>query len=171
MSELAWKQGPLSGAFPGCSQLQVKESFRFAPSFSLMTGNTEHDHESNTGSGTDSGTGQGGRHRLDGGVKRRRILIGGGAVAAVGGLAIAGIASADTTTTTTGSTTAADTVTATASSGVCTLTAEVTEGPYSLDGAPWSGRTSGRTRRVSRFSTPSPSSTRPTTARRWPTRS
>lgn len=135
MSELAWKQGPLSGAFPGCSQPQVKEFFRFAPNFSLMTGNTEHDHESNTDSDTVSGTGQGGRHRLDGGVKRRRILIGGGAVAAVGGLAVAGIASADTPTTATGSTTAAETATATASSSVCTLTAEVTEGPYSLDGA------------------------------------
>ncbi|MEU6348030.1 intradiol ring-cleavage dioxygenase [Streptomyces sp. NPDC047072] len=90
-----------------------------------MTGNTEHDSDNITG----------GKHRLDTSVKRRRVLIGGGAVAAAGGLAIAGIASADTTTTTTGSTTAADAATSTASSGICTLNAEVTEGPYSLDGA------------------------------------
>lgn len=96
-----------------------------------MTGNTEHDHDSNT----DSSTPQGGRHRLDTSVKRRRVLIGGGAVAAAGGLAIAGIASADTTTTTGESGTAAETATSSASSGICTLNAEVTEGPYSLDGA------------------------------------
>ncbi|NEB02462.1 intradiol ring-cleavage dioxygenase [Streptomyces sp. SID13726] len=94
-----------------------------------MTGNMEHHHDSNT-----DNPGQAGRHRMDNSVKRRRVLIGGGAVAAVGGLAIAGIASADTTTTTSGSTTAADTA-ATASSGICTLNAEVTEGPYSLEGA------------------------------------
>lgn len=91
-----------------------------------MTGNTEHH---------DSDTSQSGKHRLDTSVKRRRVLIGGGAVAAAGGLAIAGIASADTTTTTSESATAAESATSSASSGICTLNAEVTEGPYSLEGA------------------------------------
>lgn len=89
-----------------------------------MTGNTEHNQ-------------QPARHRRDKGVQRRRVLIGGGTAAVVGGLAVAGFASADTGTTATAdsatSTTAA--TEASASSSVCTLTAEVTEGPYSLDGA------------------------------------
>ncbi|GAB7108153.1 hypothetical protein JCM4814A_64670 [Streptomyces phaeofaciens JCM 4814] len=100
-----------------------------------MTGNTEHneiiDHHDNGDEGARPG-----RHRLDTSMKRRRVLIGGGAVAAAGGLALAGLASADTTTATSESGTdtsaAADASTAT---GVCTLNAEVTEGPYSLDGA------------------------------------
>lgn len=79
-----------------------------------------------------------GRHRLDKTVKRRRVLIGGGTAAVVGGLAVAGFASASETTTTTESdsaaTTAEDSSTSTTAS-VCVLNAEVTEGPYSLDGA------------------------------------
>ncbi|WP_405873235.1 MULTISPECIES: intradiol ring-cleavage dioxygenase [unclassified Streptomyces] len=94
-----------------------------------MTGNTEHDEQQHNGQ-------QPGRHRRDKGVQRRRVLIGGGTAAVVGGLAVAGFASADTgtqaTTTTTDSTASTQ---ASASSGVCTLNAEVTEGPYSLDGA------------------------------------
>ncbi|MFJ1971090.1 intradiol ring-cleavage dioxygenase [Streptomyces sp. NPDC087903] len=90
-----------------------------------MTGNQEHQE-------------QPGRHRRNTGVQRRRVLIGGGTAAVAGGLAIAGIASADpadnrtATATTTDATASAS---ASASSGVCTLNAEVTEGPYSLDGA------------------------------------
>ncbi|MFF4252136.1 intradiol ring-cleavage dioxygenase [Streptomyces sp. NPDC001663] len=89
-----------------------------------MTGNTEHNQ-------------QPARHRRDKGVQRRRVLIGGGTAAVVGGLAVAGFASADTgTTSTTDSATSTTAATeASASSSVCTLTAEVTEGPYSLDGA------------------------------------
>ncbi|RPE40524.1 dioxygenase-like protein [Streptomyces sp. Ag109_O5-1] len=75
-----------------------------------------------------------GRHRMDNTMKRRRVLIGGATVAAVGGLMAAGLASADTTTSESDSD-ASSTVTTDASSGVCSLTAEVTEGPYSLTGA------------------------------------
>ncbi|MEV1065898.1 intradiol ring-cleavage dioxygenase [Streptomyces sp. NPDC050263] len=92
-----------------------------------MTGNTEHHDES-----IDTDDNQPGRHRLDKSMKRRRVLIGGTAVAAAGGLAVAGFASAADSTADTAATTEAA---ATASSGVCTLNAEVTEGPYSLDGA------------------------------------
>ncbi|MEU5595080.1 intradiol ring-cleavage dioxygenase [Streptomyces sp. NPDC020298] len=76
------------------------------------------------------------RHRRDKGVQRRRVLIGGGGIAAAGGLAAAGFASASTDTST-AETDASATTTATssASAGVCTLNAEVTEGPYSLSGA------------------------------------
>ncbi|MET7916258.1 intradiol ring-cleavage dioxygenase [Streptomyces avermitilis] len=84
-------------------------------------------------------------HRRDKSVQRRRVLIGGGTMAVAGGLAIAGMASADPVTESTtkadtsGSATtsasASATTSATTSSGVCTLNAEVTEGPYSLDGA------------------------------------
>ncbi|MGW0578686.1 intradiol ring-cleavage dioxygenase [Streptomyces sp. NPDC002920] len=96
-----------------------------------MTGNTEHheilDHNDSN---------QPGKHRLDKSMKRRRVLIGGGAVAAAGGLAIAGMASADTGSgTTEAATEATASATSDATSGVCTLNAEVTEGPYSLDGA------------------------------------
>ncbi|MGW7255153.1 intradiol ring-cleavage dioxygenase [Streptomyces sp. NPDC054834] len=76
------------------------------------------------------------RHRRGKGVQRRRVLIGGGGIAVAGGLAAAGFASASTDTST-AETDASATTTATssASAGVCTLTAEVTEGPYSLSGA------------------------------------
>ncbi|MFF4401111.1 intradiol ring-cleavage dioxygenase [Streptomyces sp. NPDC001480] len=72
------------------------------------------------------------RHRRDKGVRRRRVLIGGGGIAVAGGLTAAGFASAstDTSTADTGAT-----ATGSASAGACTLTAEVTEGPYSLSGA------------------------------------
>jgi len=98
-----------------------------------MTGNTEHDEQQHNDQHP-------ARHRRDKGVQRRRVLIGGGTAAVVGGLAVAGFASADTGTSTTGTTTGTTTSTAaateaSASSGVCTLTAEVTEGPYSLEGA------------------------------------
>ncbi|MEV0911958.1 intradiol ring-cleavage dioxygenase [Streptomyces hokutonensis] len=80
------------------------------------------------------------RHRRDKGMQRRRVLIGGGTVALTGGLVAAGLASADTVTSSATATDEATTTistdaSASASSGVCTLTAEVTEGPYSLDGA------------------------------------
>ncbi|WP_079178809.1 intradiol ring-cleavage dioxygenase [Streptomyces humi] len=75
-----------------------------------------------------------GRHRMDNTMKRRRVLIGGATIAAAGGLMAAGLASADTTTSEADSD-ASTTVTSDASAGVCSLTAEVTEGPYSLTGA------------------------------------
>lgn len=97
-----------------------------------MTGNTEH-HNETIDSDDDR---QPGRHRLDTSMKRRRVLIGGTAVAAAGGLAVAGFASADTTTGDTASSAEAEaSADASGTSGVCTLNAEVTEGPYSLDGA------------------------------------
>ncbi|WP_329216884.1 intradiol ring-cleavage dioxygenase [Streptomyces sp. NBC_01485] len=102
-----------------------------------MTGNTEHHHEtigSNSGSGSDGD--RSGKHRLDKSMKRRRVLIGGTAVAAAGGLAVAGFASADTPSGDTEvSAEAKASTSASATSGICTLNAEVTEGPYSLDGA------------------------------------
>ncbi|MFF5142372.1 hypothetical protein ACFY6U_22000 [Streptomyces sp. NPDC013157] len=85
-------------------------------------------------SSDDSATEAGGRHRMDNTMKRRRVLIGGATMAAAGGLMAAGLASADTTTSETGSD-ASTTATGDASSGVCSLIAEVTEGPYSLTGA------------------------------------
>ncbi|MBK3570923.1 intradiol ring-cleavage dioxygenase [Streptomyces sp. MBT62] len=96
-----------------------------------MTGKREHNEQ------PDQPTA---RHRCDKGMQRRRVLIGGGTAALAGGLVAAGLASADTVTS---STTATDQATSTvstdasasASTGVCSLTAEVTEGPYSLDGA------------------------------------
>ncbi|MFE4969210.1 intradiol ring-cleavage dioxygenase [Streptomyces sp. NPDC056660] len=83
---------------------------------------------------SDDSAGQPGRHRVDSTMKRRRVLIGGATIAAAGGLMAAGLASADTTTSKTDAD-AATTVTSDASSGVCSLNAEVTEGPYSLEGA------------------------------------
>ncbi|WP_280876448.1 intradiol ring-cleavage dioxygenase [Streptomyces pseudovenezuelae] len=96
-----------------------------------MTGNTEHDQQHSQ---------QPARHRRDKGIQRRRVLIGGGTAAVAGGLVAAGLASADTpaTGTGTGSTTVSTEASASAesaTSSVCTLTSEVTEGPYSLDGA------------------------------------
>jgi len=93
-----------------------------------MTGNNENDQQLDQ---------QPARHRRDKGVQRRRVLIGGGTVALAGGLAAAGFASADTPTTTadTSTTNVTADASASATSSVCTLTAEVTEGPYSLDGA------------------------------------
>ncbi|WP_329277419.1 intradiol ring-cleavage dioxygenase [Streptomyces sp. NBC_01451] len=79
-----------------------------------------------------------GKHRLGKTVQRRRVLIGGGTAAVVGGLAVAGFASASPTTTATESeaaTSASEDSSSSATSGVCVLNAEVTEGPYSLDGA------------------------------------
>ncbi|MEV2214810.1 intradiol ring-cleavage dioxygenase [Streptomyces sp. NPDC050997] len=104
-----------------------------------MTGNTEHhkqfdDHDNHSDIEGDTG-----RHRRDKSVQRRRVLIGGGTAAVVGGLAIAGMASADTGTSQSGtaSTTASTEASSSASSSssICTLNAEVTEGPYSLAGA------------------------------------
>ncbi|WP_416984486.1 intradiol ring-cleavage dioxygenase [Streptomyces sp. T028] len=97
-----------------------------------MTGNTEHNEILDNNDNQ-----QPGKHRLDKSMKRRRVLIGGSAVAAAGGLAIAGIASADTSSSESDSSAAAaDADTSTSSTtAVCTLNAEVTEGPYSLEGA------------------------------------
>ncbi|MEW2403681.1 intradiol ring-cleavage dioxygenase [Streptomyces sp. NPDC046862] len=85
---------------------------------------------------------QSGRHRLDKSVQRRRVLIGGGSVAVAGGLAAAGLAAANPTTgtaTTKASTASESAAGSTDSSSttadVCVLNAEVTEGPYSLEGA------------------------------------
>lgn len=93
-----------------------------------MTGNNENDQQNDQ---------QPARHRRDKGVQRRRVLIGGGTVALAGGLAAAGFASADTpgTTTEEATSTVSTEASASSTSSICTLTAEVTEGPYSLDGA------------------------------------
>jgi protocatechuate 3,4-dioxygenase beta subunit len=99
-----------------------------------MTGNHEQHQQQNAGQ-------ESAKHRRDKSVQRRRVLIGGGTAAVVGGLAVAGLASADPLSTqqstpeaaTSG--TASASASATATTTVCTLTAEVTEGPYSLDGA------------------------------------
>ncbi|WP_406460114.1 intradiol ring-cleavage dioxygenase [Streptomyces sp. NBC_01622] len=96
-----------------------------------MTGTREHPEQHHE---------QPARHRRDKGMQRRRVLIGGGTAALAGGLVAAGLASADTVTSSATATDEATTTistdaSASASSGVCTLTAEVTEGPYSLDGA------------------------------------
>ncbi|MFK0285067.1 intradiol ring-cleavage dioxygenase [Streptomyces sp. NPDC090499] len=77
----------------------------------------------------------------DGTVQRRRVLIGGATVAAAGGLLAAGLASASTAsasavtagTRTVGTRTGGSA--AAAAADVCTLTEEVTEGPYWLAGA------------------------------------
>lgn len=75
-------------------------------------------------------------HRAASPVSRRRVVIGGTASAAVAGLGLAGAASAaGGSGRPTGSTAASATVSTTVSSGVCSLTAEVTQGPYALDGA------------------------------------
>lgn len=96
-----------------------------------MTGNHEHDDEQRPG-----------RHRRDKGLQRRRVLIGGGTVAVAGGLAAAGLASAGpgrsdkpTKGATTGAASASTEASTSATSSVCVLNAEVTEGPYSLEGA------------------------------------
>ncbi|MEV7883951.1 intradiol ring-cleavage dioxygenase [Streptomyces sp. NPDC002817] len=104
-----------------------------------MTGNHEHHSEQNTGHDDEQ---QPGRHRRDKGLQRRRVLIGGGTVAVAGGLAAAGLASADpgrgdkpTKGATTGAASASTEASTSATSSVCVLNAEVTEGPYSLEGA------------------------------------
>jgi protocatechuate 3,4-dioxygenase beta subunit len=96
-----------------------------------MTENSEHheQHDSDPKPGT---------HRRDKNVQRRRVLIGGGTIAVAGGLAAAGLASADPTSGTSATSNqakASTSASASATSTVCTLNAEVTEGPYSLDGA------------------------------------
>ncbi|WP_406196227.1 intradiol ring-cleavage dioxygenase [Streptomyces europaeiscabiei] len=93
--------------------------------------NSQHAHQDPT---RDAGA----KHRRDKSVRRRRVLIGGASVAAAGGLAAAGLAAANTTTesTSTEAGTAESGTTGSAStSSVCVLNAEVTEGPYSLEGA------------------------------------
>lgn len=107
----------------------------------LGQGNNES-NASGVGS-SDTVTSDPGRHRRDKHVQRRRVLIGGATTAVVGGLAAAGLASAGTldgsgeSSAESGSTTVSDAAETTtdATSGVCTLNAEVTEGPYSLSGA------------------------------------
>jgi protocatechuate 3,4-dioxygenase beta subunit len=97
-----------------------------------MTGNHEQHQQQNAGQ-------ESAKHRRDKSVQRRRVLIGGGTAAVVGGLAVAGLASADPLSTQQSAPEAATpgtaSASATATTTVCTLTAEVTEGPYSLDGA------------------------------------
>ncbi|MCW2871509.1 intradiol ring-cleavage dioxygenase [Actinacidiphila oryziradicis] len=77
------------------------------------------------------------KHKASSPVSRRRVVIGGSTAAAAAGLGLAGLASAATTDSTTAdaSATTSATATATSSTGVCSLTSEVTEGPYSLAGA------------------------------------
>ncbi|PGH48788.1 protocatechuate dioxygenase [Streptomyces sp. Ru87] len=71
------------------------------------------------------------KHKAPSPVSRRRVLLGGAAVAAAGGLGVAGMASAGGAGSATG--------TATAGTGgapaVCSLLAQATEGPYALPGA------------------------------------
>lgn len=100
-----------------------------------MTGNNEHNSEHDEQRET-------GRHRLDNSVRRRRVLIGGSSVALAGGLAAAGLAAADpgngsdsTKGATTSAASASTEASTAATSSVCVLNAEVTEGPYSLEGA------------------------------------
>lgn len=100
-----------------------------------MTGNNEHNSEHDEQQET-------GRHRLDNSVRRRRVLIGGSSVALAGGLAAAGLAAADpgngsdsTKGATTSAASASTEASTAATSSVCVLNAEVTEGPYSLEGA------------------------------------
>ncbi|MFD7708372.1 intradiol ring-cleavage dioxygenase [Streptomyces sp. NPDC059786] len=96
-----------------------------------MTENTEHHEQSATPDEQPPA-----RHRRDKGVQRRRVLIGGSTAAVVGGLTIAGLASAAPETSSAESASGtADASGTTATSAVCTLNAEVTEGPYSLEGA------------------------------------
>lgn len=72
------------------------------------------------------------KHKAGSQISRRRVVVAGSAAAAVAGLGVAGAAFADTTTS---DATTAD-ASADASSSACyTLTEEVTEGPYSLEGA------------------------------------
>ncbi|NEC89346.1 intradiol ring-cleavage dioxygenase [Streptomyces sp. SID12501] len=104
-----------------------------------MTENTNHRNSApqTPAEGLSDTNAAAGKHRLSKTVQRRRVLIGGGTAAVVGGLAVAGFASASPTTSATESeaaTTSEDSSSSTTSS-VCVLTAEVTEGPYSLDGA------------------------------------
>ncbi|WP_406440852.1 hypothetical protein OHB00_35155 [Streptomyces sp. NBC_00631] len=81
-------------------------------------------------SSDDSGDAEaGGRHRVDDTMKRRRVLTGGATIATAGGPMAAHLTSADTVTAEAGSGSSA--ATSDTSAGVCSLTAEVTEGPYS----------------------------------------
>jgi len=75
------------------------------------------------------------KHRLSRTVNRRKVIAAGGAVAAAAGLGLAATASAgqDGATTATATDSTADSTSST--SAICTLNAEVTEGPYSLEGA------------------------------------
>ncbi len=99
-----------------------------------MTDNASASEQTPEPVSVDSVSAQSGRHRTDNTMKRRRVLIGGATIAAAGGLMAAGLASADTTTSESDSD-ASTTVSSDASSDVCTLTSEVTEGPYWLAGA------------------------------------
>ncbi|MFJ8494238.1 intradiol ring-cleavage dioxygenase [Streptomyces sp. NPDC094038] len=99
-----------------------------------MTDNASASEQNPEPASADTLDAQPGRHRMDNTMKRRRVLIGGATIAAAGGLMAAGLASADTVTPDADSD-ASTTVSSDASSSVCSLTAEVTEGPYSLTGA------------------------------------
>jgi protocatechuate 3,4-dioxygenase beta subunit len=70
-------------------------------------------------------------------VNRRKVIAAGGAVAAAAGLGLATTASADQVSGTAETTDSTGTASGSTSStsAVCTLNAEVTEGPYSLEGA------------------------------------
>jgi protocatechuate 3,4-dioxygenase beta subunit len=75
------------------------------------------------------------KHKASGPMTRRKVLIAGGAGVAVVTAGAAGLAGAATVTTSDSAASADAAATATASSAVCSLTSEVTQGPYSLDGA------------------------------------
>ncbi|ELP63063.1 intradiol ring-cleavage dioxygenase [Streptomyces turgidiscabies] len=109
-----------------------------------MTENTNPQSNAPEASADTTGAaGSVGKHRLGKTVQRRRVLIGGGTAAVVGGLAVAGFASAAPTApaeksssaTTSSSDSSSSTSSSSTTSSVCVLNAEVTEGPYSLDGA------------------------------------
>ncbi|WP_405866566.1 intradiol ring-cleavage dioxygenase [Streptomyces sp. NBC_00005] len=74
------------------------------------------------------------KSKANGTVNRRHVIAAGGAVAAVAGLGLAATATAAPETKAVAKARSAGSATTT-SSGVCTLNAEVTEGPYSLEGA------------------------------------
>jgi protocatechuate 3,4-dioxygenase beta subunit len=73
------------------------------------------------------------KHRAT--VNRRKVIAAGGAVAAAAGLGLAATASADEESTTTATATGSASSSTSSTAAVCTLNAEVTEGPYSLAGA------------------------------------
>ncbi|MEU6252554.1 intradiol ring-cleavage dioxygenase [Streptomyces sp. NPDC047043] len=78
------------------------------------------------------------KRKVNGTVNRRHVIAAGSAVAAAAGLGLAASASAAPETTAAAKarpTRAQAAASSTTSSGVCTLNAEVTEGPYSLEGA------------------------------------
>ncbi|MCT9077361.1 intradiol ring-cleavage dioxygenase [Streptomyces fulvoviolaceus] len=77
------------------------------------------------------------KHKATRTVNRRKVIAAGSAVAAAAGLGLAATASADQVSgaTETADSTGSASGSTSSTSAVCTLNAEVTEGPYSLEGA------------------------------------